>query len=200
MAKKAVSPSDAALERVRAVCFGFPGAEEKLSHGAPSFHVRGKMYVNFVDDHHGDGRLAIWCKATPEEQKRLVAMDPARYFVPPYVGVKGWVGAVLNHPKTVAKQPVRPPPKTPPRPTTDADAARAALETLMKICAALPESECERDTCDAADAGERNGFDEELQQHLAGRRADCQSDADLAGSLGHRDEHDVHDADASHEQ
>ena len=145
MAKRAVSPSDAALERVRAVCFGFPGAEEKLSHGAPSFHVRGKMYVNFVDDHHGDGRLAIWCKATRDEQKRLVAMDPARYFVPPYVGVRGWVGAVLNHPKTdwieiaifveegwasivpnaVLKQPVRPPPKAPPRPTTDADAARS---------------------------------------------------------------------------
>ncbi len=166
MAKKPPSPSDAALERVRQVCFGFPGAEEKLSHGAPSFHVRGKMYVNFVDDHHGDGRLAIWCKASPEEQRRLVAMDPERFFVPPYVGVKGWVGAVLNHPKTdwielailveagwaaivpksAAKLPVRPPPKTPPRPQTDPDVARAALEKVVKICAALPESECERES------------------------------------------------------
>src|ERR1700733_3013862 len=100
MAKKAISPADALLERVRDVCFQFGGTEEKLSHGAPSFHVRGKMFVMFAEDHHRDGRVAMWCKATFDEQKRLVAMDPERYFVPPYVGVKGWVGVVLTHPKT----------------------------------------------------------------------------------------------------
>ena len=57
MAKKQESPSDAALVRVRAICYGFPGAEEKLSHGMPSFHVRGKMFVNFVDNHHAAGLL-----------------------------------------------------------------------------------------------------------------------------------------------
>src|ERR1700722_11747400 len=90
------SRSDAAYARVRAICLGFPAAEEKLSHGAPSFHVRGKMFLTFVDDHHGDGRLAVWCKATPEEQRRLVAGNPARFFVPPYVGVKGWVGVNVD--------------------------------------------------------------------------------------------------------
>jgi hypothetical protein len=98
--KKSESPSDAALSRVRAICYGFPGAEEKLSHGMPSFHVRGKMFVNFVDNHHADGRLAIWCKCSFERQRQLVAAHPERYFVPPYVGVRGWLGVILDAPST----------------------------------------------------------------------------------------------------
>src|ERR1700736_1867531 len=92
MAKKPVSPADAAYQRVRDICLGFPAADEKLSHGAPAFHVRGKMFGTFVDDHGGDGRLEVWCKSTVEEQRRLVAGTPTRCFVPPYVGGKGWVG------------------------------------------------------------------------------------------------------------
>ena len=161
----AVSPSDAALERVRAVCFRFPGTDEKLSHGSPWFHVRGKMFVAFVDDHHGDGRLAVWCKASHEDQARLVASDPSRFFVPPYVGVKGWIGVRLDRadtdwielaiivesawasiaPKRVANEPPRPPPKMPPRPRTDPAIAAAALAKLTKICEALPEVSTERD-------------------------------------------------------
>jgi len=167
MAKRAASSADAALERVRTICYGFPGTEEKLSHGAPSFFVRGKMFVGFVEDHHGDSRVAAWCKAEPEDQRRLVASDPDRYFVPPYVGVKGWVGVRLDHPRTdwielailvehawgavvpkrVAEGPVRPPPRRPPsRPTTDPKIARAALERLLAICDALPESTTERES------------------------------------------------------
>ena len=161
------SPSDAALERVRSVCMVFPGAEEKLSHGAPSFHVRGRMFLNFVDDHHGDGRLAVWCKATPERQRELVAGDAERFFVPPYVGVKGWVGVRLDHPgtdwielaivveegwmsivpRTLAREtgkPRPPPPPPPRRVTTDATVARAALDRLSALCLALPEATCER--------------------------------------------------------
>lgn len=97
---KVDSASEAALERVRQICLGFPGAEEKISHGSPWFHVKGKMFVAFTNNHHNDGRLAVWCKATPDEQRRLVRDDPARFFVPPYVGVKGWVGVRLDHPET----------------------------------------------------------------------------------------------------
>ena len=78
MARKASSPADAAYERVRTICLGFPAAEEKLSHGSPSFHVRGKMFLHFVDNHHADGLLAVWCKSTPEEQRRLVRDNPSR--------------------------------------------------------------------------------------------------------------------------
>ena len=58
------------------------------------------MFLNFVDDHHADGRLAVWCKSTLEEQRRLVADDPEHFFVPPYVGVRGWVGMRLDRPGT----------------------------------------------------------------------------------------------------
>src|ERR1700716_1993062 len=93
--KIALSPAEAALERVRSTCLAFPEADEKISHGAPTFHVRGKLFVMFADNHHKDGRLAIWCKAPPGSQSTLVASDPARFFVPPYVGVQGWVGVIL---------------------------------------------------------------------------------------------------------
>ena len=163
------TPSDAAYERVRAICLGFPAAEEKLSHGAPSFHVRGKMFLNFVDNHHADGRLAVWCKSTLEEQRRLVASDPARFFVPPYVGVKGWLGVCVDGPNAdwielailveegwrsvapprvargeglPAPKPIPPPPA---RVTTDAQVAREALERLTTVCLAMPEAAVERE-------------------------------------------------------
>ncbi len=89
---RAVADPDAVLERVRSICLGYPGTSEKLSHGANSFFVRGKMFLTFVDDPHRDGNLAVWCKSSFDEQRRLVSADPDQFFVPPYVGVKGWVG------------------------------------------------------------------------------------------------------------
>lgn len=91
--------ADAALARVRELCLALPEASERLSHGSPSFFVREKKgFVHFVDDHHGDGRLAIYCAAPVGEQEQLIDGDPGRYFRPPYVGVHGWVG-VLLHPE-----------------------------------------------------------------------------------------------------
>jgi len=92
--------AEAALDRVRKMALAFPRTEEKLSHGSPSFFVKGKMFMSFVDDHHGDGRIAVWIKSTMDDQKRLVKENPEVYFVPPYVGVSGWVGARLDRPKT----------------------------------------------------------------------------------------------------
>ena len=88
--------SGKALDRVRALCLAYPGAEEKISHGAPVFHVRGKLFVMFADNHHGDGRLAVWCKAPAGAQPELVDSDPDLFFVPPYVGPSGWVGVRLD--------------------------------------------------------------------------------------------------------
>jgi hypothetical protein len=169
MGKTPHAPADAAYERVRQIALGFPAAEEKLSHGAPSFHVRGKHFLTFVDDHHGDGHIAVWCKSTPDEQRRLVKSNPARFYVPPYVGVKGWLGVNVDDknadwielqilveegwrsvaPPRVLRGEDVPAPKTeaPPvaRVKTDAKAAREALERLTKIALALPEAECERE-------------------------------------------------------
>jgi hypothetical protein len=82
---------------VRATCLALPETSERLSHGSPSFFVKGKRcFVMCLDDHHGDGRLAIWCAAPEGMQEALVGGDPERYFVPPYVGHRGWVGVRLD--------------------------------------------------------------------------------------------------------
>jgi hypothetical protein len=91
---------DAALTRVRALCLALPGVTERPSHGAPTFFAAKRAFVMFMNDHHGDGRLALWCKAPPGAQGLLVDSDADRFFVPPYVGPKGWVGVRLDRPKT----------------------------------------------------------------------------------------------------
>jgi hypothetical protein len=88
---------DRVLARVRELCLSFPETSERLSHGAPTFFVRGKRAFTMVlTDHHGDGRFALWCAAPPELQRVLVEGDPERFFVPPYVGHRGWVGVRLD--------------------------------------------------------------------------------------------------------
>jgi len=89
--------AERALQRVRAICTSLPEVEERLSHGAPTFFFRGrKSFVMFHDDHHGDGRLAIWCHAPQGVQQLLVTEEPERFFVPAYVGHRGWVGVRLD--------------------------------------------------------------------------------------------------------
>jgi hypothetical protein len=85
------------LERVRAMCLDLPETSERPSHGAPSFFVREKRcFLMVLDDHHGDGIFGIWCAAPPGGQELLVGADPARFFRPPYVGHRGWLGVRLN--------------------------------------------------------------------------------------------------------
>jgi hypothetical protein len=91
-----VTPQEA-LERVRAACLALPAVEERPSHGRPAFFVEGKRsFVMFMDDHHGDGRLALWCAAPAGVQEALVEAEPGRYFRPPYVGHRGWLGVRLD--------------------------------------------------------------------------------------------------------
>lgn len=85
-----------ALEEVRSVCAQLPETSERSSHGRPTFFVRNKSYVMFLDNHHGDGRLALWCAAAAGIQSALVETSPESYFVPPYVGSRGWVGVRLD--------------------------------------------------------------------------------------------------------
>jgi hypothetical protein len=85
------------LARLRKICLGLPETSERLSHGAPTFFVRGKRpFVMVLTDHHGDGRFAIWCAAGEGVQQMLVEADPERFFVPPYVGHRGWLGVRLD--------------------------------------------------------------------------------------------------------
>lgn len=88
---------DRTLQRVRALCLELPETTERLSHGAPTFFVRGKRpFVMVLTDHHGDGRFGLWCAAPAGMQEALVAGDAERFFVPPYVGHRGWLGVRLD--------------------------------------------------------------------------------------------------------
>ena len=89
--------SAAALQRVRKICLALPEVSERLSHGAPSFFIREKKTLcMFVDDHHGDGILGLWCPAFPGVQEELVQSEPDRFYRPPYVGPSGWIGVRLD--------------------------------------------------------------------------------------------------------
>jgi len=85
------------LGQIRAICLALPETSERLSHGAPTFFVRGKRaFLMVLTNHHGDGRFAVWCAAAPGMQAMLVEADPGRFFVPPYVGHRGWLGVRLD--------------------------------------------------------------------------------------------------------
>ncbi|MGW0199543.1 MmcQ/YjbR family DNA-binding protein [Nonomuraea sp. NPDC003201] len=85
-----------ALERLRALCLALPEVTERPSHGEPTWFVRGKKTFVMFADHHHDDRLAFWCAAPPGVQGELVAEDPDRFFRPPYVGHRGWLGVYLD--------------------------------------------------------------------------------------------------------
>jgi predicted DNA-binding protein (MmcQ/YjbR family) len=81
------------IDRLRAICLALPEAAEGEAWGDPTFRVRGKI---FAMEKRGDGRVSVWCKAPPGSQMVLVGADPDRFFVPPYVGHKGWIGMRLD--------------------------------------------------------------------------------------------------------
>jgi hypothetical protein len=85
------------VQKVRRLCLALPEVTERLSHGAPTWFVRGKKTVATVwDNHHNDGRLGLICAAPPGVQQQLVDEEPRRFYVPPYVGGRGWIGVRLD--------------------------------------------------------------------------------------------------------
>lgn len=83
-------------DAVREVCLSFPEAEEIPSRGSPDFRVRNKTFATYVINHHGDGRLALWLHSPKGAQDLYTSGEPDFYFVPPYVGPKGWLGVHLD--------------------------------------------------------------------------------------------------------
>lgn len=97
-AKKAVASP---IDRLRELCLALPETSERLSHGEPTFFIREKKsFVMSVDDHHGDGVLGFWAAAPIGAQAELIDAAPERYFRPPYVGHRGWIGVRLDVPTT----------------------------------------------------------------------------------------------------
>jgi hypothetical protein len=84
------------LTRTRQICLALPEVTERLSHGSPTWFAGKKTMVMYLDDHHGDGRLALWVAAPPGIQGEMVTQEPDRFFVPPYVGGRGWLGLRLD--------------------------------------------------------------------------------------------------------
>jgi predicted DNA-binding protein (MmcQ/YjbR family) len=83
-------------DAVREVCLSFPEAEEFLAHGSPNFCVRGKTFATYAVNHHGDGRVSLWLNSPPGAQDVHVSGEPKHFFVPPYVGPRGWLGVQLD--------------------------------------------------------------------------------------------------------
>ena len=84
------------MDRLRAICLALPEATEKISHGEPTWFVRGKVFAMLDDHHHGADRLAVWLPAALGVQDMIVKSDAKRFFVPPYVGPRGWIGVRID--------------------------------------------------------------------------------------------------------
>ena len=98
MSKK-VSKGEKHLQRVRRICLALPETMEKLSHGEPTFFVRKKVFAMFSNNHHNDGHIALMVPAAIGIQEMLIEASPEKFYKPPYVGVRGWVGIELDRVK-----------------------------------------------------------------------------------------------------
>ena len=120
-------------DAVREVCLSFPEAEEFSAHGSPNFRVRGKTFAMYTVNHHGDGRVSLWLNSPPGAQDVHIAGEPKRFFVPPYVGPRGWLGVHLDKGlswKLTAEQ----------MDPMQSTRGQRALKIMRKVCLALPET------------------------------------------------------------
>ncbi|MEA2602480.1 MAG: hypothetical protein QOF89_3472 [Acidobacteriota bacterium] len=86
------------LETLRSLCLALPETTERISHGEPTWFVRGKKTFVMYSNHHHDDRLAFVCAAPDGAQEMRVGTEPERFFRPPYVGHRGWLGVYLDVP------------------------------------------------------------------------------------------------------
>jgi len=158
-------------DAVNEICLWFPETEQVMAHGSPDFRVAGKTFATYVINHHGDGHLALWLRSPPGAQSLYVDAEPGYFYVPPYVGPKGWLGVDLDkglswlrvadlvreaYAEVAPKSLTAELPPTieiePPTETIDpvefdpfcADYAQARLADIQAICLSLPETS--RDT------------------------------------------------------
>ena len=88
--------TDTRLDRVSKICSALPKSIREVLGKHASFTVGGKTYAYYLNDHHGDGIIGIACKVLPGDNEALVAAQPAKFYMPAYVGPKGWVGLRLD--------------------------------------------------------------------------------------------------------
>lgn len=80
-------------DRLRTICLGFPEATEKEAWGDPTWRIRNKI---FAMEKRGDGRISVWCKSVADQRDMLLLSAPLLFFIPPYVGSRGWIGMRLD--------------------------------------------------------------------------------------------------------
>ena len=194
---------------VREICATLPEVEERMGHGMADFKVAGKSFATLAVNHHGDGRLALWLRAAPGAQHLHVEGEPQFYFVPPYVGPRGWLGVHLDQgndwfsiatrvqeayaevaPSRLKAQLGEPVAIEPPDQTIDPEEfdplstsdAQAKLERLRELCLGLPEtSEAKQFGTPAFKAGKKTF----LTAHRYRRRMqiECWVGAELQATL-----------------
>jgi hypothetical protein len=153
---------------VRNLCLAFPQTEALTSHGSPNFRIQGgKIFATYAENHHGDGRLALWLNVSRSAQQDHVRANPKHFFVPPYVGPGGWLGVRLDRgiswtrvaelvrsayehvapPRLVQTMGATPSVAAPARRITVADIdpkntprGRKILKSMRAICLALPDT------------------------------------------------------------
>ncbi|MGE5185466.1 MAG: MmcQ/YjbR family DNA-binding protein [Acidobacteriota bacterium] len=94
--KKRTRASKAIIARLHEICLALPETTEVLAWGEPTWRVRGKIFAQLDDHHHGSGHVAVWLPAPDGAQAALIDADPERFFRPPYVGHKGWIAVILD--------------------------------------------------------------------------------------------------------
>jgi hypothetical protein len=91
-----LSKGEEAIERVRRICLALPGTWEKISHGEPTWFVGKKVFAMFSNNHHNDGHVAVTLPAAIGIQEMLIEKSPGKFYSPPYVGGRGWIGIEVN--------------------------------------------------------------------------------------------------------
>ena len=94
--KKPAPKEDRRLTRLTKICLAMPEATLRSMGRHAAFQVRKKIFAYFLDDHHGDGIVGINCKVLPGDNAALIASNPARFYMPAYIGSRGWVGLRLD--------------------------------------------------------------------------------------------------------
>ena len=84
------------LDRTRKIISRWPETDERMSHGSPTWWGGKKTFASWAENHHGDGRLALWIKSDFDTQEGLIEANPDTFFKPPYVGPSGWLGVELG--------------------------------------------------------------------------------------------------------
>lgn len=95
-AKIRTAVSEALIERLRPICMALPDTTEVIAWGEPTWRVRGKIFAQLDDHHHGAAHVSVWLPAPEGAQAALIDAEPERIFRPPYVGHKGWIAVILD--------------------------------------------------------------------------------------------------------